>query len=177
MTKLLLKITHFLNRKNGMKVLAVILIVGVFFFHHAYAAGEDGILKNTQSWLNNGLGVLSWIWIFLAIIAGKLMTNDIVYGAFMHLDKYLWDIWNIMKNFANFGLAALILYSIVKYVMGDKEKGPKGIIIKALVAGVLIQMSRFMVGALVDLSAVATSAVAAFPANFIGDDQMITNVQ
>jgi hypothetical protein len=56
----------------------------------------------------------------LAIIAGKLMTNDVVYGAFMHLDKYLRAIWNIMKNFANFGLAAMILYSIIKYVVDKK---------------------------------------------------------
>ncbi|MBU1758348.1 hypothetical protein KKG31_04225 [Patescibacteria group bacterium] len=33
-------------------------------------------------------------------------------------------------------------------------------------AGVLIQMSWFVVGALVDVSTIATSAIAAFPAKF-----------
>ena len=41
----------------------------------------------------------------------------------------------------------------------------------------LIQVSWFAVGALVDLSTVATSAIAAFPAKFIGNNAMITNVQ
>jgi len=69
------------------------------------------------------------------MIAGKFMTNDIVYGAFMNLDKYLWDIWNIMKNFANFGLTFMILFSIIKYVIDkDKAENPKKIVINALVA-------------------------------------------
>jgi hypothetical protein len=95
------------------------LIVGIFFFHHAYAA-DDNILTNTRDWLDKGVGFLSWIWIFLAIIAGKFMTNDVVYGAFMNLDKYLRAIRNVMKNFANFGLTAMILYSIIKYVVDKK---------------------------------------------------------
>jgi len=37
-------------------------------------------------------------------------------------------------------------------------------------------MSWFLVGALVDLSTVATSAVAAFPANFIGSNYVETSV-
>gem|GEM_PF-2840857 len=37
-------------------------------------------------------------------------------------------------------------------------------------------MSRFAVGALVDISTVATSAIAAFPAKFIGDTHLVTNV-
>jgi|GEM_PF-5639116 len=38
--KLMFKITDFLHKKSGIKVLAVILIIGIFFFHHAYAADE-----------------------------------------------------------------------------------------------------------------------------------------
>jgi len=38
-------------------------------------------------------------------------------------------------------------------------------------------MSRFLVGALVDLSTVATSAIAAFPAKFIGNNPIVTSVQ
>ena len=161
-------------------MLAVILIVGIFFFHTAYADNNTSTLLNdTQKRLSNGVNFLSWIWIFLAIIAGKFMTNDVVYGAFMNLDKYLRAIRNVMKNFANFGLAAMILYSIIRYVVDKKWGGddPKKIVIKALVAGVLIQVSWFAVGALVDLSTVATSAIAAFPAKFIGNNAMITNVQ
>jgi len=158
-------------------MLAVILIVGIFFFHRTYAAWDGTLLNDTKDFLDKALAFLSWIWIFLAIIAGKFMTNDVVYGAFMHLDKYLRDIWNVMKNFANFGLAFMILYSIIKYVINKEGEGPKQIIVNALIAGVLIQTSWFITWALVDLSTVATSAVASFPANFIWNNAIITNVQ
>jgi len=46
------------------------------------------------------------------------MTNDWVYGSVMHLDIYLWKIWNIMKNFANFMLVALVLVEIGKKAFG-----------------------------------------------------------
>jgi len=117
----LLKITRFISKNKSIKMLAVILIVGIFFFHPAYAnENSSTLLNDTQQWLSNGVGFLSRIWIFLAMIAGKFMTNDVVYGAFMNLDKYLWAIWNVMKNFANFGLAAMILVSIIKYVIDKK---------------------------------------------------------
>jgi len=121
MTKSIIKIIHFINKKSTIKMLAVILIVGIFFFHTAYADNNTSTLLNdTQKRLSNGVNFLSWIWIFLAIIAGKFMTNDVVYGAFMNLDKYLRAIRNVMKNFANFGLAAMILYSIIRYVVDKK---------------------------------------------------------
>ncbi|MBU1758349.1 hypothetical protein KKG31_04230 [Patescibacteria group bacterium] len=81
------------------------------------AEAEPSMLADTQSFLTKLIGFLSWVWIFLAIIAGKLMTNDLVYGTFMHLDQYLRDIWNIMKNFANFALAFMIIFSIIKHVV------------------------------------------------------------
>jgi hypothetical protein len=71
------------------------------------------------------------------------MTNDFVYGAFMHMDIYLWKIWNIMKNFANFALVGLVLFSIVESLTG-KALDVKKIITNTLVAGILIQASRFL---------------------------------
>jgi hypothetical protein len=50
----------------------------------------------------------------LANLAGKLMTNDIVYGSFLHLDASLWTLWNIMKNFANFALGFMVIFAVVK---------------------------------------------------------------
>jgi hypothetical protein len=53
-------------------------------------------------------------WVVLAALAGKFMTNDRVFGSALHMDIYLWKIWNIMKNFANFTLLAILLGSIIK---------------------------------------------------------------
>jgi hypothetical protein len=95
------------------------------------------------------------------------MTNDWVYGSIIHMDIYLWKIWNIMKNFANFGLVAIVLYKIFDNLVGKKNIDVKSIIIKTLIAGILIQASRFLVGALVDLSTIATAAVGSFPSQFL----------
>jgi len=61
------------------------------------------------------------------------------------MDIYLWKIWNIMKNFANFTLVAIVIGSIISNLVGKKEMNIKDIIIKTLVAGILIQASRFLV--------------------------------
>jgi len=64
-----------------------------------------------------------------------------------------------------------VLFAIVRKIFsfgkaGDKRE-PQKIITQTLIAGVLIQISRFAVAALVDLSTVATYAVGALPLNII----------
>lgn len=95
------------------------------------------------------------------------MTNDFVYGAFIHMDIYLWKIWNIIKNFANFALIALVIGSIIKNLIGKEAIDVKKIITNTLLAGILIQASWFMMWALIDLSTVATVAISGFPSSFI----------
>jgi len=94
--------------------------------------------------LDTFISLCSRLWVILAILAGKLMTNDFVYGAFLHMDIYLWKIRNIMKNFANFALAGLVLVSIVKGLIGKDAFDPKKVITNTLVAGILIQASWFL---------------------------------
>ena len=106
----------------------------------------------------------------LAILAGKMMTNDFVYGAFIHMDIYLWKIWNIMKNFANFALVGIVMVAIIKSIVGKEALNPKKIITNTLLAGILIQASRFMMGALIDISTVATASISAFPMSFLKND-------
>ena len=111
----------------------------------------------------------------LAILAGKLMTNDWVFGAALHMDTYLRKIWNIMKNFANFGLLAFLLGTIVKNLIKGGDMQVKQLITKTLIAGILIQASRFMMGALIDVSTVAVSAVGSFPSSFMQDNAGFKN--
>jgi hypothetical protein len=98
------------------------------------------------------------------------MTNEFVYGAFIHMDIYLWKIWNIMKNFANFALVGMLLLAIIQNIIGQKAFDIKKTIKNTLLAGVLIQASWFMMGALIDVSTVATAAISAFPMNFLQND-------
>jgi len=101
------------------------------------------------------------------------MTNDRVFGAALHMDIYLRKIRNIMKNFANFALLAFLLGTIIKDLIGGSEIKAKELVTKTLVAGILIQASWFMMGALIDVSTVAVSAIGSFPASFMQSDVKI----
>jgi hypothetical protein len=108
-------------------------------------------------------------------IAGWAMDNSLIYGEIFGLDQALFKFWQIMKNFANFALWFLFLRSIVKYILNPSEKkNPKDMISKLLVAWVWVQLSRFIMGALVDLSSVLTIGIGWLPLNLI-DQQDIGN--
>lgn len=76
-----------------------------------------------------------------------------------------------MKNFANFALGFLVLFAIIKNIFAfgkaDDKRKPQKIIVQTLIAGVLVQISRFVMAALVDLSTVATYAIGALPLNVV----------
>ena len=100
----------------------------------------------------------------LIVVAGWALDNTLVYWSFFHLDAPLWKFWNMMKNFANFILVGVVLWSIIKSVIGGKAASEAmGIIKKTLIAAVLIQASWFLTAALIDLSTIATYAVWALP--------------
>lgn len=168
--------THISNRLLHPRTIKIVSLIGIFgflFFAPTFAATDS--LDTVKQSLNVLLSLFSWLWIVFAILAGKLMTNNFVYGAFMHMDIYLWKIWNIMKNFANFALVGLVLWSIIKSLVGKDAVDPKKTLIKTLCAGILIQASWFLVGAVVDLSTVATTAIGAFPVAFLGNNTNLTS--
>ncbi len=104
-------------------------------------------------------------------IAGIAMDNSLVYGEYFWLDNALFKFWSIMKNFANFALWFLFVRSIVSYVINPNEKkNPKDMITKLLVAGVWVQLSWFLIGALVDLSTVLTVGIWWLPLQLISND-------
>ncbi len=123
--------------------------------------------------------VLSWVWIVLANLAWKLMTNDFVYGTFLHLDSTLWTFWNMMKNIANFTLWVLVLVSIVKslfsmkwlWTFSDKWiDSPLAVIKNTVVAWVFIQMSWFLVAVVIDISSICVAAIWALPSQLISSN-------
>lgn len=106
----------------------------------------------------------------LLVVAGIALDNTLVYASIFHLDAPLWKFWNMMKNFANFTLWFMVLFAIIKSLLTNgwawsakDEKSPLGIIKKTLIAGVLIQASRFLMAAVIDVSTVATYAVGWLP--------------
>lgn len=94
------------------------------------------------------------------ILAWWLLDNGMIYWKVFHLDAPLRKFWNIMKNFANFILWFLVLYSIIKSIFSRAWTTELFKIIKeTLIAGILIQASRFLLAAVIDVSTIATYAV------------------
>lgn len=116
--------------------------------------------------------VYVFIWPCL-VIAGTALDNSLVYGSFLHLDAALWNIWNIMKNFANFALWFLFVFTIVvnlfKGANGKSDPMENAIwtVKSTLLAGVLVQMSWFIVAVLIDLSTILIYAVWGLPLSML----------
>lgn len=155
------RIIKALLHPTTIKTVGLLVIIGTCFILHAHAqtSNDNQSIDATKELLQTLLSLFSRLWVILAILAGKLMSNDFVYGSFLHMDIYLRKIRNIMKNFANFALVGLILVSIIKGIVGKEALDVKKIITNTLIAGILIQASRFLMGAVIDLSSVATAAV------------------
>jgi len=175
------KLIEHIARKKWVRLIIMFLILWLFFVTNVYAAGqgdlvEPTIINNLSYYIRLLLSIASWLWIILANLAGKLMTNDILYWSFLHIDASLWTLWNIMKNFANFALWFMVLFAIVQNIFSGPfgkdagERSPIKTIKRTLIASVLIQSSWFLMWAMVDLSTIMTSAIWAFPSQFIVAD-------
>ena len=117
----------------------------------------------------------------LLVLAGLALDNTLVYASIFHLDAPLWKFWNMMKNFANFALWFMVLFAIIKSILTNSgewslkdEKSPLGIIKTTLIAGILIQASRFLLAAVVDISTIATYAVGGLPLSVLKNTQLWT---
>ncbi len=89
--------------------------------------------------------VLLWPALF---IAGLAMDNSLVYGEIFWLDDALFKFWQIMKNFANFALGFIFIWSILKYIFDikwGKAKNPKDIIVKLLLGAIWVNTSWFII--------------------------------
>jgi len=113
------------------------------------------------------------LWPLLAI-AGASLDNTLVYGDIFYLDKALWQFWQMIRTFANFALGFIFIASIIVSFFGENKKfekiSVKTIIKKLFLAGVLVNMSWFIVAALLDLSTVLVFSLGAMPLNVVRDD-------
>lgn len=134
---------------------------------------QETFSQNLRSVINM-VSQIVYIFIWpLLVIAWTALDNTLVYGKFLNLDAALWDIWNIMKNIANFALWFVFVFAIVKNLfkssfwdwnpMQDAVKVVKG----TLISGVLVQMSWFILGTLIDLSTILIYAVWGLPLSML----------
>ena len=118
------------------------------------------------------LEILSWLRVVPAVVAGKLMTNDFVYGEFINLTTILWQLWQAMRVFAYLVLGFVFIGMILRFFIKQEEPSKLGDALKkTFIAGILIQMSWFLLALLIDLSLVLTAAVSAVPLQVMQDQR------
>lgn len=172
-------IEHIFTKKN-IKIFLLLFVVVWFFVWTSFADSStsmpDKILKDFSNILRIIISILSWGRILLASLAWKFMTNELVYWTFLNLDKVLWNLWNIVKNFANFVLWFILLFSIVKNIFfsvkndANPLKNAKDTVQNVLIAWVLVQMSWFLMWMALDISTVATAMVWSIPSQIISNN-------
>lgn len=172
------------------KISVLLLMIGIFLSGDFVLAQQAMVIDQTTMTMDIAnivdliIGILSWWWVLLANLAGKLMTNQFVYGEFINLDVILYQMWNVAKNFANFGLGFFFIYQIFSYFFGEEQGLSKiwSVLSKIIIAAVGIQMSWFLVAAVLDISTVLTTAISAFPntilqQSFEDQNQLINSIK
>jgi hypothetical protein len=162
--------------KHSKTIIFIILCIVWFWLSHSFAATPNICTTNdfwlkVDNFMNLFLSLLAWLWIPFATIAGKLMSNGMIYGEFINMDKILYMLRNISRTFANFLAAWLILYNIVIGLTSWEDQS--GIVKKVLKVAwgiILANMSWFIVGAVIDLSTIVTTTVAALPGTYFNAD-------
>jgi len=74
-----------------------------------------GVWDFVDLWLRL-IYVVIWPMLFLAWIA---LDNTMVYWSVFHMDAPLRYFWNMTKNFANFALLFIVLFSILKGIFSS----------------------------------------------------------
>ena len=149
----------------------ILILISLFVFTWFTFAGND--IQAVNTWVYSFLNILDVLWLPLAILAGKLFTNDFVYGTFMHMDLVLWKIWNFSKSVSLIILGFVLIYSIFGLFVW-KTKNIWDNLLKIAFAGVLIPVSWFLIGVLVDLSTLLLVAVGSFPMKIISNQNTPT---
>lgn len=171
------------------RVVCVLIIL--FIWYMVFSSGSicfaDDWILDAETKIRNFNEIASEIikiaYVFLwplIFVCGITLDNSLVYGTWLHLDAPLWSLWNIMKNIANFALWFFVLYAILRNLlsavgMEDKKWKPIEVIKKTLISWILIQMSRFLVAAIIDVSTILTYAVWWLPLTVLQTNPQYTN--
>lgn len=157
--------TIFKKRKTR-KIVSVFLILWLLFFGLSFAQQQwsSENMERLQTTFQFIVWFLSRWRVLLASIAGKLMTNDMVYWSFIHMDVFIRKARNIMKNFANYALWFGFLFFIIKSFFSKWWAWDvKWKIIWFIAWWVLVQASRFIFWAIIDVSTITLMSISSFP--------------
>lgn len=135
---------------------------------------EQSIEKNAQKKVDTLSFVQKLIYVLIypmLVVAGTLVDNSMVYWEFFNFDVVLWQLWNMMRNLANFTLWFIFVYKIFKYLIWDQKSWEiKKLLISLLIAWIWIQASWFVMSALIDMSTILTYWVWWLPITVLKDN-------
>ena len=103
-----------ISRRAPLVKTGITIAVAVACFVSPVGAQGNESIDNISEIVTSFVLLLARAWHLFAILAGKLMTNDIVMGGVLHMDVYLRQIRNIMKTLANFALGFVFLFYVIK---------------------------------------------------------------
>lgn len=144
----------------------LVLVIGLLIPLTAFAA-TDSAAETTQKTaqaiitsVNMGLGLLQMILWPLIWLAGKLLTNDMIFGN--GVEDKLRDIWQDIRNLVNLGFVVILLVIAFSNILGlgqENKYAIKKALPKFVAALLLVNFSFFGVKVVLDVTNIATVAL------------------
>ena len=105
-----------------------------------------------------------WIYILLRpslAVGWAALWNDLVYWKAFFLDRSLWKFWQMMRTFSNYILWFLFIGSILMafFKQSEDPSWVKKLFKRLVLAWILLNFSRWMVAAMIDLSTIWVVAI------------------
>lgn len=173
-------------KSRRVSVLIVFAICGVVFWGGWEVYAQGSLFTEQWSidveWIKNADAILKTLYLImwpLLAIAWAAMDNSLVYGEAFFLDVTLWKFWQLMRTFTMFGIGFIFVGTILYAFLNPNtaEQQIKKVVIRSLLATILINMSRWMVAAMIDLSTIGVTSIGALPLMVMGDADTIKDIR
>lgn len=141
---------------------------GIWIENEVFADGNtvtqnDLFQQETTEWYEkmSFLSKVVYVLVYpLLLLAWKLVDNSFVYWEIFWFDAVLWQLWNILKNLANYTLWFFFVYKIFTILLKKQEPWDiKNLLINSLIAWVWIQASWFIMASLIDISTILAYSI------------------
>ncbi len=97
-------------------------------------------------------------------LAWILVNNSFVYAEVFKFDAVLWQLWNVVRNLANYALGFLFVFKIFQFLTnGQKSSDISNLLKSTLIAWIWIQASWFLLAVLIDVSNIVAYGVGGLP--------------
>jgi len=154
------------------KTLLLIVVFVIFISNYVFAywsADISWMWGNIFSWLQKFIEIIYLFFWPLLFLASKLLSNNWVFGGSFHLDVIFWKLWQVMRTFANYFLGFIFLISVFIYFFkAESNLSWKKIFPKIVIAAVLVNLSWFLFGVMIDISSLLIGAFGSMAASFRG---------